>query len=639
MVMKDSTRPGRPSNVLWVVLQYLVATASASAGEPDQAAPPVFSAASGLYREGLSLELVVASPRAAIHYTLDGSEPTSESTQYTVPITVEEATRVRARAFEKGLLPSPAVEHVYAVLDAGAVDFESGLPLVVVDTFGRGDQPAQLIPTFLAVCEVAPEGRATLDAASDFAGVGLLRRHGSSAIRQSKPSYWLRFADSELLPVGKPLLGLPSGSDWLFDGPYSDKTLMREVLAYRWSRGIGEYAPRTRFFELFMNGGGGKVGLGHYAGVYVVTETIQRAPARVDIAELRPEHDEEPEVSGGYILKIDRLGPGDTGLQTARGLLLAFVEPTELEATPEQKAYIRDYLDRLEEALFGHEFADPEEGYARYIDVDTFVDHFLLVEMLRNVDGYRLSTYLHKDRAGKLRMGPIWNYDVSLGNANYLEGWFAEGWHVELVGETAGAARWFRRLMDDPAFRQALARRWHALRRVTLATRDLVADVSDHAELLEIAQGRNFARHPILGRPVWPNWFVGHTYEEEMDFLMQWLTDRVGWIDTALALPEPPPGLQRQGDFDQDGLVTLTDAVGILLVLFAGRGPALPCEDAGIELGGNLTITDVNLDGAVNVSDPVHILSYLFLGTAPPVMGTGCVPVAGCPDACEGPGD
>ena len=187
--------------------------------------------------------------------------------------------------------------------------------------------------------------------------------------------------------------------------------------------------------------------------MYVLIEKVKRDDERVDVKKLGPADSAEPEISGGYILKKDRLDPGDAGFTTGvQGHVLAYVEPKEEEITPAQATWIRNYLTSFETALYGASYRHPTNGYANILDPPSFVDHHLLVELTKNIDGYRLSTFMHKQRDGKLKMGPIGTTTSASGNANYLEGWIPQGWYYPQLG--AGDYPWWTRLFSDPDFQQ-----------------------------------------------------------------------------------------------------------------------------------------------------------------------------------------
>ena len=423
-------------------------------------------------------------------------------------------------------------------LDTRGVDVDS-------DEFWDEDDTRAWVQVDATFVDIGAAGTAYLDGPPAWVGTGGLHVRGSSSAEEyDKKSYAFETWDETGADTDVSLLGLPAEEDWVLHGPFSDKTLMRNHLMFTWSRDIGRYAARTVFVELFVDDGGDGLGDDDYLGVYVLMEKIKRDSARVAIAELEPGDDSEPAISGGYLLKkdwIDEDQPESFLVTDSYEDVILFDDPDRDEITDAQRAWITGYLDEFEVVLAGPDFGDPEDGYAPYIDVDSFVDHHLLVELGRNVDGYVLSTFLHKDRGRPLAMGPIWDFNGALGNADYFEAWETEGWHFdnpEFPADNPTAYEWYRRLFDDPGFRARYAERWSELRGGPLATDALLGEVERVAALLEQgAVERNFARWDVLGEYVWPNDGGAedrHGYDEEVAYLAAWIGDRAAWMDGAI---------------------------------------------------------------------------------------------------------
>jgi hypothetical protein len=166
-------------------------------------------------------------------------------------------------------------------------------------------------------------------------------------------------------------------------------------------------------------------------------------------------------------------------------------------------------------------------GYARYLDVASAVDYFLVNELVRNVDGnLRRSTFLTKPRDGKLIFSPLWDFDLAIGNANYDGADQTAGWQIR-------PAPWFTRLWQDPVFAQRVKTRWQQLRNEgTLA--QWQAHTLRRWDYMSEAQQRNFARWPILNTWVWPNRVVTGSYDGEMVAMRAWLSARIAWLDMQL---------------------------------------------------------------------------------------------------------
>jgi hypothetical protein len=512
---------------------------------------PHFSTPGGVFTDEIVVELRAESPVAQIHFTVDGSEPTADSPEYTEPFPITRTTMVKARSIEPDLAPSVTSVQTYTKLDPALAEFTSNLPLVIVNAFGKQITKNQHAFASIRFIESGEE-RNSLTSDANFDGHARIKYRGFSSLRQPKRSYSVKLlAPGSSKALEAPILGLPGESEWILYAPYSDKTLMRDVLAYELSNKMGRYAARTRFVELFIvNRQEEQLTRRHYAGVYVLVERIKRGPNRVNISPLSPDDNSEPHITGGYIFKRDHmdrpfdvsssiLGPrtpgeyNETGFATSRGLRLLYVEPKEQDLTRAQKEWLTRYMNQFEKALYGWKFKSPTEGYAKFLDVDSFLDQFWLVELSKNIDAFRYSCFMTKDRGGKLKMEPIWDWNLSFGNANYHEGWRTENWYWPLLRDNEIC--WYKRLAQDPDFVQKQADRWFELREDIFAPENLLRRIDELAELLAEAQERNFERWPILGRHVNPNKYVGQTYEDEVRWMKSWIKKRITWIDSQMA--------------------------------------------------------------------------------------------------------
>jgi hypothetical protein len=186
-------------------------------------------------------------------------------------------------------------------------------------------------------------------------------------------------------------------------------------------------------------------------------------------------------------------------------------------------------MTAFETALQGEDFADEQEGYRAHIDVSSFIDFMIVQELSRNVDAYRLSTFFYKDRnsnGGKLSVGPLWDFNLAFGNADYMGASDFVGWAFN-----RDTPVWWARFQQDPKFNNEARCRWEELRASALSDAAIATLIEGYAELLEEAQKRNFNRWPILGEYVWPNNFVGETYAAELEYLKAWVQSRISWLD------------------------------------------------------------------------------------------------------------
>ena len=412
---------------------------------------------------------------------------------------------------------------------------ENALPLVAIYT-QNVTIPDE--PKIQAILKISDRGEPLFEGP-----VGIETRGQSSQYFYPKKQYGFETRSTEdfELDVDVSLLGLPEEEDWILQAPYGDKSLMRNVLTYSLSEDMGRYASRTRYVNLNLND--------QNDGVYVLMERLKRDTNRIDINELRPAENEGSALTGGYILKIDKgtdINPttafASKYTSSEQSVIHFLYETPDAETiTAAQKDYIQRYISDFEDALQSENFTDANEGYKAYIDVDSFVDFFILTELGNNVDGYRLSTWLTKDRDEKLKMGPVWDFNLAYGNANYCAAERYDVWAYRLSDRCPGdfypVPFWWMRLMQDPAFKEAVKTRFTSLRQGVLSDASIAAKIEQYRELLDSSNnaGYNFSRWPILGEWVWPNFFVGQTYNEEVDYLKEWTLNRTAWLDEQIS--------------------------------------------------------------------------------------------------------
>ena len=542
-----------------------------------------FSRDAGFYDTPFFVALAAETEDVSIYYTLDGSEPgrlggrARSGIVYTGPILISSSASLRAVAMKDGWKSSNVATQPYVFLNYSGRGFTSNLPVVVIDTFGESITQNRHTSCFAAFIDTVPRMRASITDSPALVTRAGINIRGKSSSGFAKKQYHFETWDENNKEVAVSVLGFPAESDWVLQGPYSDKSLMRNFLSYNWSNEMRQYASRTKFIEVFLNTDGRGVSMSDYVGVYVLMEKIKRGKDRVDIEALGPEDNAEPEIAGGYIFKKDKLDSGEPTFHTSTGLTLIYVDPNGYDITESQKNWLRNYINEFESVLRGPNFRDPNLGYRKYIDVDSFIDIHILVELTKNIDGFRLSTYMHKDRGGKITMGPAWDYNLSLGNADYLNGWIPTGWYYDLI--SAGDYPWWRRLFEDPWFQRRYADRWFELRRTLFTTSRLLKYVDDTAALLNEAQTRNFERWRILGIRVWPNWYIAKTYQEEIDWMKGWLQDRLNWMDSQIGrdYAGPSPTFNQQGGYANPGFeLIMTAPRGEIYYTVNGDDPYQP---------------------------------------------------------------
>ncbi len=382
-----------------------------------------------------------------------------------------------------------------------------------------------------------------------FTGKIGIEIRGASSQMFPKKSYGFETRDENNEDLNVSVLDMPEEEDWILYAPYSDKSLIRNILIYDLSRDMDRYASRSQFVELNINN--------TFQGLYVFMEKLKRDSNRIDINKLKDDENTGEDLTGGYILKIDKtagsnLGEGYNDQNSFTSLYgppnatigqkinFLYEEPDAEDITTEQKVYISNYMAQFEDVLASDDFTDPVLGYAAYIDVDSFLDFFLLNEISNNVDGYRLSTFMYKDKNEKLKIGPIWDFNLGFGNANYCSGGETNVWAYKFNERCSEdfwqVPFWWNRLLQDPEFVLQLKDRWNILRGGVLSNGSIDSKVDGYVNTLNKAGSinSNFNTWNILGTYVWPNNFIGSSHSDEIGYLKNWTNDRLTWLDGAI---------------------------------------------------------------------------------------------------------
>ncbi len=416
----------------------------------------------------------------------------------------------------------------------------SDLPVVVIDTYGSAIPDDPKIKAGLKIYNKGAGQRNSLTDIPEFDGYIGIEIRGSSSQSFPKKSYGFESRDALGNSMDVSFLGMPAENDWILNANYTDKTLMRNAMAYQVWQNMGYYATRYHFVELIMNG--------QYLGIYIFSEKIKRDKNRLDIAKLDPNENSGDNLTGGYIIKIDKqTGSGGEGWissylpsehNSGQTIYFQYEYPKMKDITSQQIAYIKNYVYDFETVLKNENFSDINSGFRKYADEKTFIDYFLVNELSKNVDGYRLSTLLNKDldsRGGKICMGPVWDYDIAWHNADYCEGDIFTGWAYQFPcpDDYWQVPFWWSRLLEDPRYVNNLACRWQSLRKNILSNAWFDNYIDSISGQLMEAQQRNFVQWPILGIYVWPNPSpYPATYSGEINALKTWMHNRLSWLDS-----------------------------------------------------------------------------------------------------------
>jgi hypothetical protein len=459
----------------------------------------------------------------------------------------------------KGANQEETVEDFEFAVDIG----DSKIPYIVINT---GDASINNEPKVPARMVVFENGEIT-----ERLHIGIEFRGSTSFRISDKKSFGFESWDEDGGDIDVELLGFPEEEDWILNGHVVnlqnqfifDRTLMYHHLGYDLYRQTNRYASRTKFVELEVNG--------EYLGVYVFMEKIKRDKNRLDINKMEGT---DVDVTGGYVLKIDKT---TGGVENAGQPLEYFLNnwaddarynvinswrsqfdvfgnpmlippygepyhpemyletyflyeyPSSEDITTDQKEYIQQYMDSFEAALIADDLESGQRTYAEYIDINSFIDHMLITELVRNVDAYRLSTFLYKDRGGKLSMGPVWDLNIGFDSGDRIpwHGWVYQ--YNTYVEQDAWMVHfWWPRLMQDPVFTAALKTRWQALRSGPLSNSNVIGKVGETANYLKVngAVSRNYE--------VWDAG-IGVDYNASVASLREFLEYRLSWMDEQIA--------------------------------------------------------------------------------------------------------
>jgi len=423
----------------------------------------------------------------------------------------------------------------------------SKLPLVLINT---GGIPIPNDDKIMANFRIIDHGDGSYNYTSDsgniYTGLAGIELRGNSSNMFPKKSYGLETRNADSTDRNVPLLGMPSESDWVLIANYTDKTLMRNFFSYRMFEKCGYYAPRMHYCEVVLDG--------EYQGIYLLGEKIKRDFHRVAVAAMDSSNTSYPDVTGGYIFKLDWVKPGDqlwnsnypaVGNTNNLTYILEYPKPEDVQLA--QVNYIKSYVDSFEYVMTQPLFSDPVNGYRKYIDVPSFIDLMLLFEFTKNVDGYRLSTFFYKNRFGIIKAGPPWDYDLAWGNADYMEWYDPSGWDYQVQMYTTDQCPfWWAKLMEDTSFAQQMRCRWEFLRTTVFDAAVITAEIDSIALLLQEPVALNFTKWPILGTYVWPNPSpIPEDYPGEIAKLKDWVYDRINWMDSNIPGPCPSAGVSE----------------------------------------------------------------------------------------------
>lgn len=421
-----------------------------------------------------------------------------------------------------------------------AIFSTTNLPIVIINTNGGTIADSSINATM----QIIDNGEGYLnnitDIPNNYNGNISINYRGHYSLSLPQKPYKIETLDAALVSQNVPLLGMPEEHDWVFIPNYNDKVFMRNTLSYKIFSEMGNYATRTKFCEVMLNGS--------YQGIYLLGEDIKRDKNRVDIAKLKTTDITGIDLTGGYIIKNDYWSSTDSWLLNYHpvdhsnvNVHLVYDYPSPAVITTEQKSYIQSFINDFESALYSNDYTSSTTGYRNYIDTSSFIDYLIVNEVSRNIDGFKKSSYFNKDKdtktgISKLKAGPVWDFDWSYKNIKecYFSATDGSGWAYKINDcGNVGSPGWFVRLLQDDSFQSELHCRWNNLRKTNLTTAIINKYIDDTAAYLDKAQKRHFKKWGNLGKNTGtpeverdPSTFSG-----QITKFKSWINTRLSWLD------------------------------------------------------------------------------------------------------------
>lgn len=416
----------------------------------------------------------------------------------------------------------------------------SNLPIVIIDTQQQDIPDEPKINATMGIIYNGPDQTNNInDSFNHYNGNIGIESRGNSTQDFDKKSYSIELWDVLGEDISLPLLGMAEEEDWILHSMVIDKSHVRIPMTFYFAQRMGHYASNWRYVEVVING--------EYRGLYILTEKIKRDRNRVDISKLKEDDLSGDQLTGGYILRIDWLEDPEGfesqyNSQGGEPMFFQWYYPRARDIKPEQAEYIENWIGNFEDALFSSNYRNERgERYTDLIDIDSFVDFLLINELSKNSDGYKLSSYIHKDRdskGGKLVAGPIWDFDQTYGVSEVCSNADFTGWtylqNQEACEDLETMPMWWQRMMNDSHFQNRMRCRWEQFRGSFLHLDSINNWIDDDTQLIADAITRNFNKwDDFLGEHIWyepeP---LPETYEEEISYLKTWISNRLAWMDS-----------------------------------------------------------------------------------------------------------
>ena len=436
--------------------------------------------------------------------------------------------------------PSWFVEPIVPV----EVDFESSnLPIVIIETAQGQEIPND--PKIDATMQIIFKGDGERNflsdvndpTALDYDGAIKIEYRGSTSSLLDKKQYAFTPYDDSGEKVNEGFLDMPKENDWILNGLAYDPSFIRDFISYRLSNLTGNYASRGRYCEVILNG--------DFRGIYILQEKLKADDSRIDIKKIKQEDLTLPKLTGGYITKTDKTEGADVAawsMDNYGGWQSNFIHehPKPNTIIIQQNDYIKNQFETLQSMVDNPSNSDITQGFPSIIDIPSFIDFMIINELASNVDGYEFSTFFHKDRNGKLRAGPVWDFNLTYGND--LFDWGYDRSHTDIwqfFDQGNMGPKFWKDLFDDPIFNCYLTRRWQELTAIgmPLNSEEIFALIDATTSLISEAAGRQEIVSGTTG-----------TFAQQILEIKAFITERINWIsneltDTSLCYDITTPAL------------------------------------------------------------------------------------------------
>lgn len=422
--------------------------------------------------------------------------------------------------------------------------FFSNLPLVVIDTFGENPKPESEWNAALGYNVPVPydpyvsgtisiiDNKYKLNSLMDKPAIASnikIRMRGNSSLGYEKKQYLVKFVTSDGSKNKQNVLQMGEDWEWIINISMIDKSLLRNYMGLNFGGELIPNTPDVRYCEVLFKQGQSY----SYKGVYLITESIKQGPNRVAIADYDSRY---PEAS--YLLRRDRYDPAGNMLTTygtVNKLTTGHLDvkyPNQSEIKSHTKQAIEEEISALERALFAEQ---PSEflSYHNYINVESFIDYFIINELFGNYEGGVNSTYMYKNVGNKISMGPFWDFDRSIDNYNNMQ--------MKIESTALHDAPWFHQLLRDKKFVDQLILRYHSLRKTLLAEKNIIDYIDQTILFLGPAQKRDWNQWKYyytanyLVDEITADGTVAYrdtqTYEDEIEKIKKTIIEHGRWLD------------------------------------------------------------------------------------------------------------